>query len=211
MSLAMTDADLNSAIDTLRNCKYLGSTVAAFDAPKLEPTSNPFRSLVRIITFQQLSGKAAETIYNRFAVLVGADDELAPEHLLSHDIESLRTVGLSRQKASYILNIAHSFHDLNLTTERLLSLPDDEVRAALINIKGVGHWTVDMFLMFYLCRPNIFPTGDLGIQNAIRPMIGKEKFKAPEMEAFAEQWQPYRTVAAYYLWRTLDSPTQTPE
>ncbi|MBX3115633.1 MAG: DNA-3-methyladenine glycosylase 2 family protein [Fimbriimonadaceae bacterium] len=211
MSLAMTEADLKSAIDTLRSCKYLGSTVAAFDPPSLEPTCNPFRSLVRIITFQQLSGKAAETIYNRFAILVGADDNLVPEHLLAHDIESLRTVGLSRQKASYILNIAHSFHDLNLTTERLMNLPDDEVRNALINIKGVGHWTVDMFLMFYLCRPNIFPTGDLGIQNAMRPMIGKQKFKALEMEAFAEQWQPYRTVAAYYLWRTLDSPTQTPE
>lgn len=207
----MTEADLRSAINALRGCQYLGSTVAAFDPPSFEPTSNPFRSLVRIITFQQLSGKAAETIYNRFAVLVGADESLVPEHLLTHDIESLRTVGLSRQKASYILNIAHSFHDLNLTTERLLNLPDDEVREALINIKGVGHWTVDMFLMFYLCRPNIFPTGDLGIQNAMRPMIGKEKFKASEMEAFAEQWQPYRTIAAYYLWRTLDSPTLTPE
>lgn len=206
----MTEADLKLAIDTLRSCEYLGSTVAAFDPPNLEPTSNPFRSLVRIITFQQLSGKAAETIFGRFAVLVGADEVLTPEHLLTHDIESLRTVGLSRQKASYILNIAHSFHDLNLTSERLMNLPDDEVRNALINIKGVGHWTVDMFLMFYLCRPNIFPTGDLGIQNAMRPMIGKEKFRSPEMEGFAEQWQPYRTVAAYYLWRTLDSPTQTP-
>lgn len=210
MSHAMSEHDLNSAIKSLRDCPYLGATIPLFEPPALELTGNPFRSLVRIITFQQLSGKAAETIYGRFATLVGADEQLTPDHLLNHDVETLRTVGLSRQKASYILNIAHSFHDLDLTSERLLNLPDDEVRAALINIKGVGQWTVDMFLMFYLCRPNIFPTGDLGIQNAMRPMIGKEKFKASEMEEFAERWQPYRTIAAYYLWRTLDAPTQTP-
>lgn len=211
MSLAMTPQQLESAINTLRECPYLGETVGQFDAPEFVPTDNPFRSLVRIITFQQLSGKAAETIFRRFTELVGEDDNLTPDHVLPHDIEGLRTVGLSRQKASYILNIATTFHDLNLTTQRLFTLPDEEVRSALIGIKGVGHWTVDMFLMFYLCRPNIFPTGDLGIQNAMKPMLDKPKFKAPEMELFAERWQPYRTVAAYYLWRTLDTPTQTPE
>lgn len=188
-------------------CEYLGPVVAVHDRPSYELVENPFRALARIITFQQLSGKAAETIFGRFALLVGKDEDMQPGDVLRFDVEALRGVGLSRQKGGYILNIAQRFEELDLGAGRLHELSDEEVREALLPIKGVGDWTVEMFLMFYLCRPDVFSTGDLGLQKGIQPMMGVEKVKPKEMAEFAERWRPWRTLASYYLWRSLEDPT----
>jgi DNA-3-methyladenine glycosylase II len=205
--LTLADSEiLNSALLELEGCELLGPVVAVHDRPVFELVENPFRALARIITFQQLSGKAAETIFGRFAGLVGTDAGMAPEDVLRFDVETLRGVGLSRQKATYILNIAERFHELDLTPVRLFEMSDDAVREALLPIKGVGAWTVEMFLMFYLCRPDVFSPGDLGLQKALVPMMEVEKPKAVEMVAFTERWRPFRTVASYYLWRSLEDP-----
>lgn len=192
------------AVADLSKCEHLGEVVERSPVPEYSLTSNPFRALVRIIVFQQLSGKVAEVIYGRLAVAVGADEDMTPEHVLELEVEALRQVGLSRQKATYILGIAETFHELQLTTETVFAMSDAEIRDRLLPIKGVGQWTVDMFLIFHLARPDVFPTGDLAIHNALCRVVGKEKMKPVEMAEFAEKWAPHRTVAAYYLWRSLD-------
>ncbi len=198
---------LDEAIDFCAGCEFLGPTVAVHDRPTFELVENPFRALARIITFQQLSGKAADTIFGRFAALVGVDETMQPADVLKFDVDALRGVGLSRQKGSYILNIAGRFDELGMDSSRVHSMGFDEIREALLPIKGVGEWTVEMFSMFYLCQPDVFSTGDLGLQKAIQPMMGVEKVRPKEMAEFAERWRPWRTVASYYLWRSLEDPT----
>ncbi|MFM9873430.1 MAG: DNA-3-methyladenine glycosylase family protein [Fimbriimonadaceae bacterium] len=200
-------AVLQEAISFCAECEFLGPTVAVHEQPKFELVENPFRALTRIITFQQLSGKAAETIFGRFAALVGVDEAMQPADVLKFDVEALRGVGLSYQKAGYILNIASRFDEMGLDSERVHQMDFEEVREVLLPIKGVGEWTVEMFSMFYLCHPDVFSTGDLGLQKAIQPMMGVEKVRAKEMMEFGERWRPWRTVACYYLWRSLEDPT----
>lgn len=192
------------AVAELRDCDHLGALVDRFPAPEYSLTSNPFRALVRIIVFQQLSGKVAEVIYGRLAAAVGADEDMTPEHVLELEVDALRQVGLSRQKATYIGGIAQTFHELELTTENVFAMRDEEIQDRLLPIKGVGQWTVDMFLIFHLARPDVFPTGDLAIHNALCRVLDREKMKPVEMAEFAGKWAPHRTVAAYYLWRSLD-------
>lgn len=197
---------LDQAIEFCSQCEFLGPTVAVHERPKYELVENPFRALTRIITFQQLSGKAAETIFGRFADLVGVDEAMLPADVLKFDVDALRGVGLSRQKGAYILNIAGRFDELGLDSGRVHSMGFDEIREVLLPIKGVGEWTVEMFSMFYLCQPDVFSSGDLGLQKAILPMMGVEKVRPKEMLEFAERWRPWRTVASYYLWRSLEDP-----
>jgi DNA-3-methyladenine glycosylase II len=136
---------------------------------------------------------------------------MQPQDVLKFDPQTLRTVGLSNQKASYILNIAAQFDHLNLTPQNLHTMPDDEVRAALLPIKGVGEWTVEMFLMFYLCRPDVFSPGDLGLQKGIAKLTDQDIVKPKAAAEFALRWQPWRTVASYYLWRSLEDPSANRE
>jgi DNA-3-methyladenine glycosylase II len=199
-------AVLEEAIEFCAGCEFLRPTIAVHERPKFELVENPFRALARIITFQQLSGKAAETIFGRFAGLVGVDETMQPGDVLKFDVEALRGVGLSYQKAGYILNIASRFDEMGLDAGRVHEMGFEEVRDALLPIKGVGEWTVEMFSMFYLCQPDVFSTGDLGLQKAIQPMMGVEKVKPKEMLEFGERWKPWRTVACYYLWRSLEDP-----
>lgn len=206
----MTLADpavLDEGLVFFEQCELLGPVVPLHERPKFELVENPFRALARIVTFQQLSGKAAETIFRRFAELVGKDEDMAPEDVLRFDADMLRSVGLSRQKGTYILNIAARFQELGLEPDGLHSLSEADIREALLPIKGIGEWTVEMFSMFYLCRPDVFSTGDLGLQKAIQPMMKVEKVKPKEMLEFAERWRPWRTLASYYLWRSLEDPT----
>ncbi|MBL8066856.1 MAG: DNA-3-methyladenine glycosylase 2 family protein [Armatimonadetes bacterium] len=205
----MTLADpavLDEGLVFFEQCELLGPVVPLHERPKFELVENPFRALARIVTFQQLSGKAAETIFRRFAELVGKDEDMAPEDVLRFDADMLRSVGLSRQKGTYILNIAARFQELGLEPDGLHSLSEADIREALLPIKGIGEWTVEMFSMFYLCRPDVFSTGDLGLQKAIQPMMKVEKVKPKEMLEFAERWRPWRTLASYYLWRSLEDP-----
>ncbi len=210
MPTVLTPDQVQNAITHLQSCTYLKPIIEKYQAPLYELSQNPFRSLVRIIIYQQLSGKVANIIYDRFAALVGADDSVEPAHILAHAPEQLRTVGLSRQKAEYIHGIATRFYDLKLTPKRLQNLEEAQVRDALLPIKGVGPWSVDMFLMFHLCRPDIFPAGDLGIKNAFAALTENPNPKPAEMTEFATRWIPYRTVASHYLWRSLENPTQLP-
>jgi DNA-3-methyladenine glycosylase II len=165
-----------------------------------------FHSLAEAIVYQQLNGKAAVTIFNRFAALAG--DPVAPEGILKLTDAQLRSVGLSKQKSSYLKDMAQRAARGELDFKRLPEMTDEEVIKHLTQVKGVGVWTAHMFLMFTLRRPNVLPTGDFGIQMAIKKHYKKRKMPKPDqMEKIAKSWEPYRSVACWYLWQSLDIKT----
>jgi DNA-3-methyladenine glycosylase II len=166
-----------------------------------------FHSLVQAIIFQQLSGKAADTIYARFKALFGNDGGLSPEQVLAVDLERLRSAGLSRPKAGYVRGLAERAVSGSLPTlDECDQLGDAEIVERLIEIKGVGRWTVEMFLIFNLGRLDVLPVHDLGVRRGFQIAYRKKKMPEPEqLERFGERWRPYRTVVARYLWRAVDS------
>jgi DNA-3-methyladenine glycosylase II len=164
-----------------------------------------YGTLVRSITGQQLSTKAAATIYGRLTELYGGRTP-TPQEILDTDPSALRAVGLSNAKAAYLRDLAAHIVDGELPVDRLAEMPDAEVYERLTAVKGLGRWTVDMFLMFHLSRPDILPVGDLGIRKAIQIRYGLQELpKAAEMEQIAEAWRPHRTLASLYLWESLDN------
>jgi 3-methyladenine DNA glycosylase/8-oxoguanine DNA glycosylase len=184
-----------------------------------------FHHLAEAIVYQQLNGKAAETIFKRFAAL--ASEPLTPEGILKLSDEQMRGAGLSKQKTAYLKDLATKTAAGSLDLTRLPELPDAEVIEHLIQVKGIGVWTAQMFLMFSLKRENILPTGDFGIRTAMhnhyldvkRVKAAKKsaakksrqkKIKLPtpqQMEKIAKGWEPYRSVACWYLWKSLDTKT----
>ncbi len=165
-----------------------------------------FHSLAEAIVYQQLNGKAAATIFKRFTDLTG--DPVTPQGILKLPDAQLRSVGLSKQKSSYLKDMAERAARGELDFGRLSEMTDEEVVKHLTQVKGVGVWTAHMFLMFTLRRPNVLPTGDYGIQAAIKKHYRKRKWPKPEhMEKIAKCWEPYRSVACWYLWRSMDVKT----
>jgi len=165
-----------------------------------------FCSLAEAIVYQQLNGKAAVTIFKRFAALAG--EPLTPQGILKLSDQQLRSVGLSKQKSAYLKDLAAKTASGLLDFSRLPELTDEEVIQHLTQVKGVGVWTAHMFLMFSLRRPNVLPTGDYGVQVAIRKHYKKRKLPKPkDMRKIAKAWEPYRSVACWYMWRSLDIKT----
>ena len=162
-----------------------------------------FETLVKSIVYQQLSGRVAGVIFGR--VTDAAGGRLTPESILKLRPVRMRTLGLSGQKTAYIRDLARHTRDGRVAFEELARLPDEAVIERLTEVKGIGVWTAHMFLIFALRRPNVLPTGDLGIRNAIRKAYGLLELPKPaEMETLSEPWRPYRTVASWYLWRSLE-------
>jgi DNA-3-methyladenine glycosylase II len=173
---------------------------------RMEFTPPEFHSLAEAIVYQQLNGKAALTIFQRFAALAG--EPLTPEGILKLTDAQLRSVGLSKQKSGYLKDLAAKTRDGLLDFAKLPELPDEEVIEHLTQVKGIGVWTAQMFLMFTLKRPDVLPTGDYGVQAAIKKHYRKRKMPKPkDMEKIARAWSPYRSVACWYLWRSLDIKT----
>jgi DNA-3-methyladenine glycosylase II len=171
--------------------------------PELE---DHYGALVRSIVGQQLSVLAARAIYGRLTARFG-DRPPTPQEILADDPEELRAAaGLSRAKVGFLRSLAEHVISGQLELERLDELEDEEVIAELVAVKGLGMWTAHMFLMFHLERPDVLAVGDLGIRRAIERAYGLDELPAaPAMEAIAEPWRPYRTLACRYLWRSLDN------
>lgn len=168
-----------------------------------EPT---FHSLAEAIIYQQLNGKAAVTIFKRFTDVAGTP--VTPEGIIKLSEPQLRAVGLSKQKSSYLRDLAEKTKSGLLNFEKLAGMPEAEVIEHLTQVKGVGVWTAHMFLMFTLRRPDVLPTGDYGVQVAIKKYYRKRKLPKPkDMEKIAKPWSPYRSIACWYLWRSLDIKT----
>jgi 3-methyladenine DNA glycosylase/8-oxoguanine DNA glycosylase len=160
------------------------------------------------VIYQQLSGKAAGTILGRFCEIFGKSGFPTPKQVLATTAETLRASGLSRAKTAYIFEIAQKSEDgLVPSIEECASLTDAEIVECLTAIKGVGRWTVEMFLIFNLGRPDVFPVHDLGVRRGFQIAHGKRKMPEPDQLArHGKRWAPYRTAAALYLWRTADGP-----
>jgi DNA-3-methyladenine glycosylase II len=165
-----------------------------------------YGALLRSIVSQQLSTKAADTIYGRLTARYGGRTP-TPEELIADDLDELRVqAGLSRAKASYLRSLAEHVVSGELELERLDEMPDAEVAAELVAVKGLGQWTADMFLMFHLGRPDVLPVGDLGIRRAVERAYGLPAMPNPaELTEIAEPWRPQRTLACRYLWHSLDN------
>ncbi len=184
--------------------KYITPLIKKWGSCTIKPIKKSlyFEDLVDAITSQQLSGKAAKTIFNRVKETV---EEIKPENILKIDTEDLRKCGLSYAKCSYVKDLAQKVENLELRINNLDKLPDDEVIKELVAVKGIGRWTAEMFLMFSLARPDIFPIDDLGIKKGFEKVVGK-RLEGQKLADFAEtRWTPFRTVASWYLWRSLEN------
>jgi 3-methyladenine DNA glycosylase/8-oxoguanine DNA glycosylase len=170
-----------------------------------------FSALVRAIVFQQLSTKAASTIYSRMIGLLPGG-ELTPSALAAVSDEQLRTAGISRQKGGYLRDLCGKVSAGAVPLDALDEMDDEQVIATLTTIKGIGRWSAEMFLMFRLHRPDVLPLGDLGIMRAVQKAYGLRRKPTPDrVRRLGEAWKPYRSVASWYLWRSLGSaPGQTP-
>jgi len=185
----------------------LGRFIEKIGAIKHKPRGiSCFESLVRAITNQQLSGRAAETIFGRFRALFPDCDFPSPARVLAVDAQTLRGVGLSRPKAAYIHDLATRM--LNGVVPELAevqSLSDEEIVSRLTEIKGIGRWTVEMLLIFNLGRPDVLPIHDLSIRKGFKKVFNKRKLPEPlAIERHGERWRPYRTTASLYLWRACE-------
>jgi DNA-3-methyladenine glycosylase II len=203
----MKDEELIKAYKHLKKDALMKEVLKATPALTFSPNKNLYQSLIRAIVSQQLSVKAAATIYQRFLNLFPGNDPAA-EIVLRLDDEQLRNCGLSYQKAGYLKNIAQFSLTNGLDYRKLYRKSDEDLIAHLTQIKGVGKWTVEMILMFSLNRPDVFPIDDLGIQQAMKKLYqldGKGKELHQQMLDIAKQWQPYRTIACRHLWRWKDS------
>jgi DNA-3-methyladenine glycosylase II len=164
-----------------------------------------YAALVRSIVGQQLSVKAAASIYARVETMFDGHAP-TPEQILAADTEALRAAGLSRAKVVYLRSLAEHVLEGSLELDKLDALDEDEVLAELVAVKGLGTWTAQMFLMFQLARPDVLPVGDLGIRRAVERAYGLDDLPSPaELERIAEPWRPWRTLACRYLWASLEN------
>ncbi|MGE0743452.1 MAG: DNA-3-methyladenine glycosylase [Hyphomonadaceae bacterium] len=174
-----------------------------------EKRKDPYRALIRSVVYQQLSGKAAATIHGRLLALFPDKDHPEPEDILAIDPTLLRGAGLSRQKIAAIQDVSQKRIDGVIPEARKLTrLSNDEIIERLTAARGVGRWTVEMYLMFTLGRPDVLPIDDLGVRKGAEKLY-RRSFTPKELGAYGERWAPFRSAAAWHLWRFID--TQTPE
>jgi DNA-3-methyladenine glycosylase II len=198
---------MRKAIDHLKKSDpVLAAIIAKIGPCRMQFGQPTFHTLAESILYQQLNGRAAATIFNRFTAAAG--DPLTPAGILKLSDAQMRAVGLSKQKTSYLRDLSEKTNAGLLEFERLPNLSEQEVIDHLTQVKGIGIWTAHMFLMFTLRRPDILPTGDYGVQAAMKKHYGKRKWPKPAvMEKIAKPWIPYRSIACWYLWQSLDVKT----
>ena len=198
---------MRKAVIHLKKCDPVLCAIIERVGPfRMEYGPAEFHSLAESILYQQLNGRAAATIFKRFTDLAG--DPLTPEGILKLSDEQMRRVGLSKQKSAYLKDLAAKTAAGLLDFSRLPEMSDQDVIEHLTQVKGIGVWTAHMFLMFSLRRPNVLPTGDYGVQMAVKKHYKKRKLPKPkDMEKIARAWEPYRSVACWYMWRSLDIKT----
>jgi DNA-3-methyladenine glycosylase II len=197
---------MRKAIEHLKNADPVMAEIITRVGPlRIQYREPGFQTLVRSIVYQQLSGKAALTIFNRLTAKAG--DPLTPEAILRLRRATLRSIGLSQQKANYVRDLALRTREGEIDFACLKALADHEIVSHLTRVKGVGVWTVHMFLIFALRRPNVLPTGDLGVRAAIKKAYNLPALPKPEeIEKIAQTWHPFCSIASWYLWQSLATP-----
>ena len=187
--------------------KNLSKFLKQFDVPVLPIEEDYFWSLTRSVIYQQISGKAAKKISDRYLKLFSKGSKMSPIDVIKIDIEKIQNVGISRQKSGYIKNIANAFDEGLVNETELHKLSDKEIIDQLVKIKGVGRWTAEMFLIFTLRRPDIFPVTDLGVQKGFQIYYDLDELPSIDMmNEKSENWKPYRTIMSLYLWFAVEGP-----
>ena len=196
--------DIKLAVEALSKDPKMRRLIKDYDSPNFNPGNDYFQSLMRSIVFQQLSGKVANVIYQRLINLL-PNNKIIPREVLMLTRDSMKKVGLSYQKINYIKNLANYFNTNLFSPNQVEKMTEAEISKQLIQIKGIGQWTIDMFLMFTLNRTDVMPYLDLGIQKGMKILFNLNKLPTKnEREALSITWKPYRTVACWYLWKIVD-------
>ncbi len=202
-----SNINFSKAINYLKSADpVLAGLFDLYPVPVLQSHTNYFQSLVEAIIGQQLSGKAATTIIERFRVLFVGKYFPSPKQVLRKDNSDLRSVGVSDAKVAYIKNLAKAIEDKTVDFTHIDRMKDKEIIEMLVKVKGIGRWTAEMFLIFSLGRLDVFSAGDLGLRNAIKKLYSLPEDPSPqELEKISLRWQPYRTCASLYLWACLNN------
>ena len=209
--MSITVLEQEAMIDGVNHLSSLNVKLSKFlktyNIPILPVEKNYFWSLCRSVIYQQISGKAAKKISDRYLLLYPNGPKMSPSEVIDIDIEKIYKVGISRQKAGYIKNIAQAFSTKTIDEKNIYRLNDQEIINQLTTIKGVGRWTAEMFLIFTLRRPDVFPVTDLGVQKGFKIFFSLDDLPTIElMNEKSESWKPYRTIMSLYLWYAVEGP-----
>ncbi|XP_010550405.1 PREDICTED: DNA-3-methyladenine glycosylase 1 [Tarenaya hassleriana] len=187
----------------------IATVIGAHKPPVFGSSSRPFLSLARSIIYQQLAIRAAKCIYDRFLSLFdGGEVGVDPSAVLSLSTAQLRQIGVSGRKASYLHDLAEKYINGVLSDALILEMSDEELINRLTVVKGIGVWSVHMFMIFSLHRPDVLPVGDLGVRKGVKDLYGLKELPGPlQMEQLCEKWRPYRSVGSWYMWRLMEAKT----
>lgn len=199
--------EVDIALQHLRDKDPLLATlIEAHRPPTFESSRSPFLSLSKSILYQQLAYKAAKSIYTRFVALFNGEDNILPDAVLAVSPQQLREIGVSYRKASYLRDLAEKYINGVLSDESIVEMDDETMVKMLTSVKGIGAWSVHMFMIFSLHKPDVLPVGDLGVRKGLQVLYGlKELPGALKMEEVCEKWKPYRSVGSWYMWRLMEA------
>jgi DNA-3-methyladenine glycosylase II len=199
--------EIELALDHLsKSDPLLAPLLNSHEPPALNPCTSPFLSLTKSILFQQLATNAAKSIYTRFLTLCDGESQVNPDTVLSLSAPKLREIGVSGRKASYLHDLAEKYRNGSLSDSSILEMNDDMLLNRLTEVKGIGVWSVHMFMLFSLHRPDVLPVGDLGVRKGVQSLYGLKALpQALEMEQICEKWKPYRSVGSWYMWRLMEA------
>ncbi|WVZ99710.1 hypothetical protein U9M48_044971 [Paspalum notatum var. saurae] len=204
--------EVAAAIQHLRAADpALAAVIDAHEPPVFQCPHRPFHSLVRSILYQQLAFKAAASVYSRFLALLGGEASVGPDAVLALTPHQLRQIGVSPRKASYLHDLARKYASGILSDAAIVSMDDRSLAAMLTMVKGIGAWSVHMFMIFSLARPDVLPSADLGVRKGVQMLYGLDDVPRPsQMDKLCDRWRPYRSVGAWYMWRLIESKAPQP-
>jgi len=192
----------DACMHLMKKDRVLKRLIPQFKDATLQTRGNAFVTLARSIVGQQISVKAAQTVWDRFALLV---PQMTPKRVLKLKVDDMRAAGLSARKVEYLVDLAVHFDTHQLRVNQWTDLPDEDIITELTAVRGIGRWTAEMFLMFHLTRPNVLPLDDVGLINGIsRNYFSGEAVSRSDAREVAAAWAPYCSVATWYIWRSLD-------
>ncbi|KAF5201578.1 Dna-3-methyladenine glycosylase [Thalictrum thalictroides] len=202
-----TEGEIELAIQHLRSSDpLLSELIDIHPPPTFDSFDPPFLALVKSILYQQLAYKAGTSIYTRFLALCGGEAGVVPEAVVALDQYQLRKIGVSNRKATYLHDLANKYRNGILSDESIVEMDDNSLFTMLNMVKGIGAWSVHMFMIFSLHRPDVLPVGDLGIRKGVQLLYGLEKLPMPsQMGQICEKWRPYRSVASWYMWKFVEA------
>ncbi|GMH04163.1 hypothetical protein Nepgr_006002 [Nepenthes gracilis] len=199
--------EIEIAIEHLRNADpHLARLIELHHPPTFDSFQTPFLALTKSILYQQLAYKAGTSIYARFIALCGNEAAVLPETVLALTPQQLRQIGVSGRKASYLHDLARKYQNGILSDSSIMNMDDKSLFTMLTMVNGIGSWSVHMFMIFSLHRPDVLPVNDLGVRKGVQLLYGLEELPRPsQMDQLCEKWRPYRSVASWYLWRFVEA------